>query len=722
MIRKPDCCQHRHKPFSDGVLCLLLLITTTACQSTPTRQAPAQARTEIASRAVADAVLLPRHTLQDSRAHYALAVSPSGQTLVTGGAQYIELLDVAQGHIQQKMIPPGDVVSLAFSPDESLLAAGGKGGTTLWDTQNGNKVARLSEPKHYVTALAFSPDGLQLATGHVGEQTEITLWHITHKKEEITYRYETPYADNLHTLHFSPDGQFLAAAGRDQRIRLWAAGKTAAKTSPVQTLSTAGMNPSVLAFSPDANTLAVGTLEGPIFIYDWRRSAIIGTLQGHQGAVQSLAFQNQGLLLVSAGQDQSLRHWHVKSGQNIKTEQVDSKGTLLHLAQNANTLVVQGRGHTDFFALDAADRRGPNIVIHTPGKHEIAFSNTTRLQGKVMDDAGLSEVSIQINNIIWASNTGQATRDLRPVLRAARTREVQIDEQIPLRAGENILTITARNIAGFAQSTRRVIQYAPERGKVWAAVIGISRYQHVAGLRYADADARAFYDYLVNENHIPKNQVTLLLNEDATLLKLRDVLGVELPKKARKQDTVIIYYAGHGAPEPDRGSDDGDGLEKYLLPYDADPNRLYSTAFPMSEIARIFPRLAAERVVMLQDTCFSGTTALKGRTIQTAMFRASLSDQFLNRLTQGKGRVIITASEANEVSLERDDFGHGVFTHFLLESLRHGDIDGDGLITTNEAFRYVSQKVPDATGQNQHPVKKGIESAEIILGKARTGR
>jgi uncharacterized caspase-like protein len=154
------------------------------------------------------------------------------------------------------------------------------------------------------------------------------------------------------------------------------------------------------------------------------------------------------------------------------------------------------------------------------------------------------------------------------------------------------------------------------------------------------------------------------------------------------------------------------------VPYDADPDRLYSTALPMAEISKIFSRLAAERIILLQDTCFSGTTGVGGRTVQTAMFRAPISETFLNRVAGGKGRVIITASEANEVSLERDDLGHGVFSYYLLEAFRHGDIDGNGLITTNEAFRYVSEKVPGATDQNQHPVKKGVETREIVLGRA----
>jgi uncharacterized caspase-like protein len=79
--------------------------------------------------------------------------------------------------------------------------------------------------------------------------------------------------------------------------------------------------------------------------------------------------------------------------------------------------------------------------------------------------------------------------------------------------------------------------------------------------------------------------------------------------------------------------------------------------------------------------------------------------------------VIITASDANEVSVERDELKHGVFTYYLLEGLRgKADLDKDGVITVDEVYRYVSMKVPQATGQNQHPVKKGETTGQIILG------
>ena len=97
-----------------------------------------------------------------------------------------------------------------------------------------------------------------------------------------------------------------------------------------------------------------------------------------------------------------------------------------------------------------------------------------------------------------------------------------------------------------------------------------------------------------------------------------------------------------------------------------------------------------------------------------------VSDAFLTRLSRSRGHVVLTASRANEVSEERTDLRHGVFTYYLLEGL-HGkaDLDGDNVITIDELYNYVSQKVPVATNQNQHPVKKGEVEGQLVLGQVR---
>ena len=217
------------------------------------------------------------------------------------------------------------------------------------------------------------------------------------------------------------------------------------------------------------------------------------------------------------------------------------------------------------------------------------------------------------------------------------------------------------------------------------------------------------YEVLTAGAGFKKDHVFLLTDRaerKPTLRNIKYALGTLLARSARKDDTVIVYFAGHGAPEVDPRGIERDGLAKYLIPSDADPDDLYSTALPMDELQTIFGRIEAERVVMFLDACYSG--AAGGRTFASKKTRAgSVDDLFLERLTRAKGRAIITASRPAEVSIELPELGHGIFTYFLTEGLRGAaDLNRDGIKARS-------------VGGNQHPVMKGELEGVLPLTKVR---
>jgi uncharacterized caspase-like protein len=249
----------------------------------------------------------------------------------------------------------------------------------------------------------------------------------------------------------------------------------------------------------------------------------------------------------------------------------------------------------------------------------------------------------------------------------------------------------------------------------WAVVIGIGEYENkrIPKLRFAVSDAEAMYRFLTTHGGYPRDNVLLLTDTSATkptLVNVKRALGDFLARQAGREDMVLIYFAGHGAPEVDMGSAEADGLSKYLVPRDADPDSLYTTALPMEELQRIFARISSERIVMLLDTCYSGTAG--GRTFARQQVRAmGLNDHFLERLARSQGRVIITASGPNEVALELPALGHGVFTYYVLEGLRgQADRNRDRLVTVSELYEYVEDQVDRAArraGGRQRPLMKG---------------
>ena len=176
----------------------------------------------------------------------------------------------------------------------------------------------------------------------------------------------------------------------------------------------------------------------------------------------------------------------------------------------------------------------------------------------------------------------------------------------------------------------------------WAVVIGVGEYENteVPRLRYAVPDAEAMYQLLIGPAGFKKEHVLLLTDtteKRPTLQNIKRALGTFLARSARKDDTVVIFFAGHGAPEVDPRGIEADGLAKYLIPIDADPEDLFSTALPMDDIHTIFSRIESERVVVFLDTCYSG--AAGGRTFASKKRRerGDVDELFLERLTRCQG-------------------------------------------------------------------------------------
>lgn len=265
--------------------------------------------------------------------------------------------------------------------------------------------------------------------------------------------------------------------------------------------------------------------------------------------------------------------------------------------------------------------------------------------------------------------------------------------------------------SGPGGTTTRAVA-APRIDERWAVVIGISEYQSedIPDLEYAKIDAESVHEFLTSQSAGPfeEDHVLFLANEEATGAAMREALFVFL-QQADWDDLVMIYYAGHGAPDPSRP----DNL--YLLPYDADINSLAATGFPMWDVKTALRRqISAERVIVIADACHSAGTA-DGDVVGGADGN-NVAGSF-SQLFAPSRRLMMTAADTNEFSLEDERWGgHGVFTHFLLEGLRgQGDENGDGIVTFAEVFDFVSSSVTVATEGRQNPQRSGFGDIPLAI-------
>jgi len=248
--------------------------------------------------------------------------------------------------------------------------------------------------------------------------------------------------------------------------------------------------------------------------------------------------------------------------------------------------------------------------------------------------------------------------------------------------------------------------------KRWAVVIGVSQYKdsQIPSLRYGAADAISFYEWLIAKDggRYAPSQVMLLTDKNATNERIRDALFNWL-RQAIAEDIVTIYFAGHGSPDSPNTPDN-----LYLLPYDAQYDRITTTAFPMWDIETALKRfIKAKRVVVIADACHSG-----GVGQQFDIAQRSISDPKQNSISRGiqnlstisRGIAVISASDDNQFSAEGEQFGggHGVFTWYLLKGLQgKADYNDDKQVTLGELIPYLSENVRRETQSAQSPTIAG---------------
>jgi len=371
------------------------------------------------------------------------------------------------------------------------------------------------------------------------------------------------------------------------------------------------------------------------------------------------------------------------------------------------------------------------------GKPDFSGQRYVDIEVTARDPRGLKSIELFVNGRSLERDGLRdiriRPRDLSRLKNLEGIAEYSVPVRIPahaLRDNENSLSVRAENVLGeITPPARRTFRYRKAKGAIYLVAIGINRYRQagIPPLKYAENDARAVASYFREKVGVPAENVFELLGKEATGQNIKRLLGVTLQRKAGSDDQVMIFYAGHGVPEFDRSTDAPDHVEKYLLPWDGELDALYATAIPMREIDFLSKRYASGRVVFMLDTCFSGAAAAgnsRARSLDYAMRglrSVRMDDGFLNRMTSATGRVVLTASGINEASQELDSLRHGVFTYYLLEALKgRADFDADGYVGVTEVHKYLSEKVPPRTNQQQRPAyfMNAPVTGEIVLGRS----
>ncbi len=238
----------------------------------------------------------------------ALALSPDGQILVTGGGGHdagpVQRRDAATGAaIGAPLAHPQGISAAAFAPDGKLFATADRNGIVrLWDRATGRLLRDpFRHPEREVRDIAISPDGTMLAaaTGVTDQEhrpAEVQLWDLPTGKRIATL----PHQQRVNSVAFAPSGKFVVTGSADRTAQRW----DARTGKPVGALLRHPHAVNVVRFTPDGRSLVTGGSDGIIRWYDAATGApLIGTLAVPRASVADLAFRGDGQMLAAVSED-----------------------------------------------------------------------------------------------------------------------------------------------------------------------------------------------------------------------------------------------------------------------------------------------------------------------------------------------------------------------------------------------------------------------------------
>lgn len=676
----------------------------------------------------------------------AAAFSPDGEWLAVGTGRSCAIFDLDD---LPRVVPRGelsgprkDVLGVAVAPGGEMLAlVDAAGALYLYDTSPRRPAAEVAKAHSgKAQAVGFTRDGKYVLTG--GQDGKVKAWTPSGTFFAEMSKGGGHDKGGVVMVGGVAPGRNAISVGRDQRVILWNVDTQSAVRS-------AAVDRDVMsaAVSHNGKVLALGLqlLRGNLFrsstfanahetratdtvrLIDAEKGTTLRDLEGSSQELTAVSVSPDGRFVASGGSGATVSVWSAATGKLVTTIPFDHRATALAFSPDGRWLAAATRsGEMSLYRLEGIEAPAPpppeqspivivitepSVVIIRSGADQDAAparieTSSLRVAGRIKTPAPIKSLEVDGREITSLIATGE--------------NDYTFKADVPLPSpGRKQVAVVVENHAGQTAHESFIVERIEEvrppevgEGRRIALIVGVSKYADSSiDLEYAANDAQALTELLTSPALGPaafrRDDVRLLVDREATVANVNIGLRQFL-QKARENDFVVVFFAGHGMPDPDRPQD------LYLMAHDSSPADVAGTGLLMRHFREAVAQIKARDVLVVTDSCHSaGVAAPPGA--RAVLEVNPIHQAFLDKMhhTSG-GMAIFTASEAAQKSFENEIWrlevggkkwsGHGVFTYFLMKGLLgEADADTDRIVTLGEVMEYVREKVRDETSMRQIP-------------------